>query len=59
MKNLTNLLSFMGNLTEASISMGSVKGVLKKIQNESDIKMNAFTYSSDTGLKVSVKMTNI
>ncbi|XP_048063648.1 adhesion G-protein coupled receptor G2 isoform X2 [Megalobrama amblycephala] len=52
MKNLTNMLSFMGNLTEASISMGSVKGVLKKIQNVSDIKMTAFTYSSDTGLKV-------
>lgn len=52
MKNLTNLLSLMGNLTIASVSMGSVKGVLKKIQNVSDIKKSAFIYSAETGIKV-------
>ncbi|XP_067239373.1 adhesion G protein-coupled receptor G3 isoform X2 [Chanodichthys erythropterus] len=52
MKNLTNLVSLMKNLTIATITMGSVKGVLKKIQNVTDIKKAAFIYSSDTGIRV-------
>jgi len=49
----------MENMTTASISLGEVKGVLKKIQNVSDIKKSAFIYSAETGIRVSVKMTNI
>ncbi|KAK7151172.1 hypothetical protein R3I93_012187 [Phoxinus phoxinus] len=52
MKNLSSLLSFMENLTIASISMGSVEGVLQKIQSESDAKLSAFIYSAKTGIKV-------
>ncbi|XDV41280.1 hypothetical protein PO909_010172 [Leuciscus waleckii] len=52
MKNLTNLLSLMENLTTASISMGSVTGVLKKIQSVSDVKKSAFIYSAETGIRV-------
>ncbi|CAM4687801.1 unnamed protein product [Leuciscus chuanchicus] len=52
MKNLTNLLSLMGNLTIASISMGSVTGVLKKIQSVSDVQESAFIYSAETGIRV-------
>lgn len=59
MKNLTNLVSLMKNLTIATITMGNVKGVLKKIQNVTDIKKTAFIYSSDTGIRVSRQKTNI
>ncbi|XP_056125433.1 adhesion G-protein coupled receptor G5 [Rhinichthys klamathensis goyatoka] len=52
MKNLTSLLPLMGNMTIASISMGSVTGVLKRIQNVSDIKKSAFIYSAETGIRV-------
>ncbi|XP_026118365.1 adhesion G-protein coupled receptor G2-like [Carassius auratus] len=52
MKNLSSLLSFMGNLTIASVSMGNVKGVLKKIQSESKITTSYFIYSSTTGIRV-------
>ncbi|XP_016138436.1 adhesion G-protein coupled receptor G2 isoform X3 [Sinocyclocheilus grahami] len=49
MKNLSSILSLMENLTIASISMGNVKGVLKKI---SEIKTSYFIYSSETDIRV-------
>ncbi|XP_051951760.1 adhesion G-protein coupled receptor G5 [Xyrauchen texanus] len=52
MKNLSNLLSLMGNLTIAAVSMGNIQGVLKKIESESDITKSAFIYTSNTGIKV-------
>ncbi|XP_059368141.1 adhesion G-protein coupled receptor G2 isoform X2 [Carassius carassius] len=52
MKNLSSILSLMENLTVASISMGNVKGILKKISTESEIKMSYFIYSSETDVKV-------
>ncbi|KAL1254090.1 hypothetical protein QQF64_016319 [Cirrhinus molitorella] len=52
MKNLSSLLSFMGNMTVASVSLGNVKGVLKKIQNDSKITTSYFIYSSDTGIGI-------
>ncbi|XP_067274182.1 adhesion G-protein coupled receptor G5 isoform X2 [Pseudorasbora parva] len=51
MKNLSSLLSLMENLTVASVSMGSVTGVLKKIQSQSDIKESAFILL-ETGIRV-------
>lgn len=48
----------MGNLTVASISMGNVKGILKKIPSESEIKMSYFIYSSETDIKVSGQMAS-
>ncbi|XP_039503958.1 adhesion G-protein coupled receptor G5 [Pimephales promelas] len=52
MNYLPNLLALMENMTTASISLGEVKGVLKKIQNVSDIKKSAFIYSAETGIRV-------
>ncbi|XP_058611398.1 adhesion G-protein coupled receptor G4 isoform X2 [Onychostoma macrolepis] len=52
MKSLSSILSLMANSTVASISMGNVKGILKKIQDESKITMSYFIYSSETGIRV-------
>ncbi|XP_050994527.1 adhesion G-protein coupled receptor G5 [Labeo rohita] len=52
MKSLSSLLSFMENKTVASVSMGNVKGILKKIQNDSKITTSYFIYSSSTGIRV-------
>ncbi|XP_016411253.1 adhesion G-protein coupled receptor G5-like [Sinocyclocheilus rhinocerous] len=52
MKNLSSILSLMENLTIASISMGNVKGILKKISTESEIKTSYFIYSSETDIRV-------
>ncbi|XP_051500276.1 adhesion G-protein coupled receptor G2 [Myxocyprinus asiaticus] len=51
MKNLSNMLFLMGNLTIATVSMGNIQGVVKKIEAESDIRTSAFIYSSDTGIR--------
>lgn len=52
MKSLSKILSSMENMTIASVSMGSVKGVLKKIQSESEVTDTAFIYSPETGVSV-------
>ncbi|XP_021329059.2 adhesion G protein-coupled receptor G3 [Danio rerio] len=52
MKDLSSMLSYMGNLTVASVSMGSVKGILKKIQSESEVTETAFIYSPATGVRL-------
>uniref|UniRef100_A0A8C1KCZ8 Adhesion G protein-coupled receptor G11 n=1 Tax=Cyprinus carpio TaxID=7962 RepID=A0A8C1KCZ8_CYPCA len=59
MKNLSSILSMMENLTTASISMGSVKGILKKIPTESEIKTSYFIYSSETGIRVLDDVTQL
>ncbi|TRY88475.1 hypothetical protein DNTS_005156 [Danionella cerebrum] len=50
MENLSSLLSVMGNLSVASMSMGGVKGVLKKMESFSEITESAFIYSPATGI---------
>ncbi|KTG35342.1 hypothetical protein cypCar_00034395, partial [Cyprinus carpio] len=52
MGNLSSVVSLMGNQTVASISMGNVQGVLKKIQTESEITTSYFIYSSESGISV-------
>ncbi|XP_043074812.1 adhesion G-protein coupled receptor G5 [Puntigrus tetrazona] len=52
MKSLASIVATMKNLTVASISMGNVKGILKKISPESKIKTSYLIYSSATGIRV-------
>ncbi len=51
-------MSLMENMTVASVSMGNVKGILKKIQEESEITTSYFIYSSETGIRVRGWMTS-
>nr|XP_055042897.1 adhesion G-protein coupled receptor G2 [Misgurnus anguillicaudatus] len=50
MKNMSSLLSQMGNNTAVSVSMGNVQGVLKKIQNENEITTSALVYTPEKGV---------
>ncbi|XP_051510389.1 adhesion G-protein coupled receptor G2-like [Myxocyprinus asiaticus] len=52
MKNLSDLLTLMGNETLTSVIIGNVQGILKKIENQADIKTAAFVYSAESSVTV-------